>query len=219
MKKYCSKCKKESASTTDYFYKDKSRKDGLCKWCKECGNKYNLGLKLQVIEHYGGCYNWPGCEIEEPAFLATDHINNDGAKHRKEAGSGRSIHLWLIHNNFPSGIQILCHNHNHLKQLEFNKTKWKQTKKAIEARKWSCKLRLLIVSHYGGRCACCGESNIDLLTIDHIYGSGTKHVKGLGGWKNFYRWLKHNNFPSGYQVLCHNCNDGRHINGGVCLHK
>ena len=35
----------------------------------------------------------------------------------------------------------------------------------------------------------------------------------------FYLWLKRNNFPPGYQVLCWNCNCGRSINNGICPHK
>ena len=40
----------------------------------------------------------------------------------------------------------------------------------------------------------------------------------VGGTK-FYRWLKRNNFPEGFQVLCFNCNCGKEINKGVCPHK
>jgi hypothetical protein len=32
-------------------------------------------------------------------------------------------------------------------------------------------------------------------------------------------WLKRNNFPSGYRVLCMNCNHGRKRNGGICPHE
>ncbi len=32
-------------------------------------------------------------------------------------------------------------------------------------------------------------------------------------------WLKANNFPPGFQTLCHNCNIGKHRNKGICPHK
>lgn len=35
---------------------------------------------------------------------------------------------------------------------------------------------------------------------------------------NMYRWLMKNKYPSGFQVLCWNCNMGKQINGGVCPH-
>ena len=82
--------------------------------------------------------------------------------------------------------------------------------KGVKARR---KLKLETFSRYcDGDIVCkwCGkEREIDLLTIDHIEGGGNKHRKkeGLSGaGYNFYRWLKRNNFPDGYQVLCWNCN-------------
>ena len=54
-------------------------------------------------------------------------------------------------------------------------------------------------------CQHCGENVIELLTIDHINGGGNKHRKSLGQ-TNFYSWLKRNNYPIGFQILCYNCN-------------
>jgi len=66
-----------------------------------------------------------------------------------------------------------------------------------------------VLRHYGGdtpTCACCGESIIEFLTLDHIDGSGYLHRKsGITGAK-FYTWIRHNNFPQGFRVLCMNCN-------------
>jgi hypothetical protein len=89
---------------------------------------------------------------------------------------------------------------------------------------WRKKIRLETFTHYGGnppKCACCGETNVLFLTIDHINNNGNRErqkVKRFGGW-GFYAWLKKNNFPEGYQILCFNCNMGRARNNGVCPHK
>ena len=73
---------------------------------------------------------------------------------------------------------------------------------------------------YGGeKCSCCGETEISFLAIDHINGGGEQQRKKIGGGTAFYRWLKRNKYPVGFQVLCHNCNHGKHINGGICPHK
>jgi hypothetical protein len=73
---------------------------------------------------------------------------------------------------------------------------------------------------YGGyKCHCCGETNKFFLTIDHINNNGAKHRKEIGKTRELYLWLKRNNYPSGFRILCFNCNAGRHINGGVCPHK
>src|SRR3990167_4100247 len=40
------------------------------------------------------------------------------------------------------------------------------------------RLRMQVMRHYGGdppMCACCGETELDFLTIDHINGGGRKH--------------------------------------------
>jgi len=73
------------------------------------------------------------------------------------------------------------------------------------------KLRLEVLLHYGGdppKCSCCDEPHVEFLSIDHINGDGTKHRReiGVGGGGSFYYWLKRNNYPEGFRVLCHNCN-------------
>ena len=61
---------------------------------------------------------------------------------------------------------------------------------------------------YGGVCACCSESRLEFLSLDHINGGGSKHRRALkaSGTGNFYLWIKRENFPLGFRVLCHNCN-------------
>jgi hypothetical protein len=57
-------------------------------------------------------------------------------------------------------------------------------------------------------------TDLNLLTIDHIYGDGAKHCKEIGGGgRVLYAWLKHNNYPEGYRVLCFGCNLHRRRQG------
>ena len=65
----------------------------------------------------------------------------------------------------------------------------------------------IVLDHYRTKCACCGETQEEFLTIDHINGNGLQHRKKykLSGSK-IYRWLMRNNYPSGFRVLCYNCN-------------
>jgi len=87
------------------------------------------------------------------------------------------------------------------------------------------KLKLEVLSSYSGNkqnplCACCGENNIHFLSIDHINNDGHIHRKimrytGL----SFYQWLKRNKYPTGFQVLCHNCNMGKSVARSlICPH-
>lgn len=93
-------------------------------------------------------------------------------------------------------------------------------KKEIDKRH-KLKLRIEVLEHYGGknpRCACCGEGEIKFLSIDHIRGNGNKHRGKVGRGNAFYYWLKRNNYPKGYQILCHNCNLAKGFYG-KCPHQ
>lgn len=74
---------------------------------------------------------------------------------------------------------------------------------------------------YGGKCICCGESEITFLTIDHIDGAGAAERRefDIGAGHAFYYWLKKKGYPKdNYQVLCFNCNCAKHILG-KCPHQ
>lgn len=75
-----------------------------------------------------------------------------------------------------------------------------------------------VIQHYGGKCVCCGESNIKFLTIDHTDNNGKemRSVHGIGS--TFYLWIERNNYPTSLQVMCYNCNCGRAHNDNVCPH-
>ena len=68
------------------------------------------------------------------------------------------------------------------------------------------------------QCNCHGhvETCIELLVIDHKK-KRTKKEKGLTG-KSFYKYLKENNYPEGYQVLCFSCNFVKELYNGKCPH-
>lgn len=121
----------------------------------------------------------------------------------------------------------------HLKQVQAS---WYQTNKAyMNARRaaYDIKLKYEVFCHYAGmeaiwppseeklpKCACCGESNFGLLTLDHVF--GVKHnsyapIRYRGG-NTLYRELIRLDHPVGFRVLCFNCN---HSYGhyGACPHK
>ncbi len=81
------------------------------------------------------------------------------------------------------------------------------------------RLKQTIFEVYGNKCVCCGEDRLEFLTIDHVNGHGNQHRKEVGGsGAVFYRWLIKNDFPQGYQALCHNCNFSKSAYG-YCPHK
>ena len=81
------------------------------------------------------------------------------------------------------------------------------------------KLRKQVLAHYGGHCVCCKESTYEFLAIDHTNNDGNIHRKKIGrsSGANIARWLRDNNFPEGFQILCHNCNMAKRL--GKCPHK
>jgi hypothetical protein len=84
------------------------------------------------------------------------------------------------------------------------------------SRKTDAKLRADVLGAYGGRCECCGEQEKCFLTLDHINGGGTKHRKAVHG--KVYAQLRREGYPSGYRVLCWNCNWAHRLTGS-CPHK
>jgi hypothetical protein len=81
------------------------------------------------------------------------------------------------------------------------------------------KIKAEVYSHYGSVCACCGESELLFLTLDHINGGGFQHRKTVGGGLAILYDIKKRGFPPEFQVLCFNCNQGRQLNGGICPHR
>jgi len=83
--------------------------------------------------------------------------------------------------------------------------------KAARQRRWYLKLRTEVIAGYGGKCACCGETYLPFLAIDHVAGDGAAERKAGGGQGNgqlpLYTRLRSEGCQDGrYQVLCHNCN-------------
>lgn len=79
-------------------------------------------------------------------------------------------------------------------------------------------LKVEMAQAYGGKCECCGESQIEFLTIDHINGGGAEHRRRVGKGRFIYEELKSLGFPKDkYRLLCYNCNITRGFNG-YCPH-
>lgn len=69
-------------------------------------------LRAELIAAYGSCCAC--CGELEPRFLTLEHINRDGADHRKRVGGwGSKIYMDLKKRNWPKeGLTLLCWNCN-----------------------------------------------------------------------------------------------------------
>ena len=77
----------------------------------------NRAIRLEVIRHYSnGLCVCACCGEKTFEFLAVDHLNGGGLKHRK-IYEIKSLANWLFRNGFPGGFQILCYNCNQAKAL------------------------------------------------------------------------------------------------------
>lgn len=179
----------KSVLPIESFYKNKSSIDGCGHECKSCVIRRN--------ENY---------RIKHPQLVATR------AKARRDRYNSQGLCA-------DCGMDV----------VKFGKKRCEKCCKKLSNRNVArrAKLKLEVLNAYGGtRCACCGETIMAFLSIDHINNDGHQHRENLKqeGQKSIsgntmYKWLKNNNYPPGFQVLCHNCNQGKHINGGVCPHQ
>ena len=91
-------------------------------------------------------------------------------------------------------------------------------RKAERNHRWNQKLKQEVFSHYAidGHVQCANPfslhrlpvTDLDVLNIDHIHDNGAAHRRSYKeqGYGHLYDFLKKTNFPSGYQILCANCN-------------
>lgn len=84
------------------------------------------------------------------------------------------------------------------------------------------RVRDAVYRGYGGyECRCCGEKEPKFLSVDHVENDGAKHRREnkLQTGEQLYRWLLRKGLPSGFQILCMNCQWGKRNNAGVCPHQ
>jgi len=212
---------KRLESKRQYYYKniDESKRKVLERHRK---------IRTEIINHYSnGTMKCNKCGESIQEFLEVDHINGGGRKHKKSENI-TNMYTYLKTNKFPEGYQILCANCNIEKVvLEAKLRSETGTKSQKYMYTYRQKRKLNVFSHYMTdgeiKCACpnCNENNINKLCLDHINNGGTAHRKklleeGFAG-NNMYLWVKQNNYPPLFRILCINCNKSLG-NRGYCPH-
>jgi len=182
--------------------------------------------RLNVLTYYSrGTPKCKNCGISGIPFLNIDHIYG-----RKQMGHSRnmgSLRLYrYLHKEHPTGYQVLCYNCNMIKEVKRREKVHMQSPMAIKRRRQRRDTKEFVLRSYSKgkpKCACCGFSNFNGLALDHIYGR-----KQMGHSRDFSsddlrmtlkkEYKKTGKWPSGFQVLCHNCNSAK-SDTGVCPHK
>jgi hypothetical protein len=209
----------------DKFRADKRRyKEKHPDKTREAIKKCNLKLRYNILKYYSyGKMVCNFCGENHYEFLEIDHMAGNGKDHKRQITI--SLYSWLKQNNYPSGYQVLCSNCNNKKERK--KSRMKEISYTVLHKRNNQKyknLKFNVFSHYKTdnkiQCSCCGVNDLDILCTDHINGDGAKHRAsgelGTHGQK-IYSWLKRNNYPPGFRILCHNCNQsiGKY---GYCPH-
>jgi hypothetical protein len=135
--KPCRICGTIKPANPEFFCRDKQGPRGLSGICHPCNKErlrlrdmrfpdqkkarskaYHLKCRIDVLEHYSkGVPHCECCGENHLEFLSIDHINNDGAEHRRKLANNKTgnfgrIYYWLRNNGYPDGFQVLCHNCN-----------------------------------------------------------------------------------------------------------
>ncbi len=93
-----------------------------------------------------------------------------------------------------------CMDSNNRDAYHANRERRRTTMNAAHAAR-----RLRVIEGYGGKCACCGETEPVFLCLDHVDGNGSHERRKTSNASIYARVIKLG-FPPEYQILCANCN-------------
>jgi len=226
--KTCSKCKSEKElSEFSHWFDKRSGKNVISAQCKTCFSEYakrRYAVKREEIREQMKVRYAQNREVAIAKARVYYEANKDKVKasQRRYYERNKSTVLLRIQEwrdaNFDKyrAAQDRWARANREKVRE-SANKYARANKDRVAERWRT-MRLMVMEAYGGaRCACCGETTYEFLTIDHIDNDGAAHRAAIG--THLYRWLIEHDYPDGFQVLCMNCNWGKNQNGGVCPHR
>lgn len=179
------RCEKHGENPPDGWKKFESKKNVVCGTCgverkhewyvdntkyhSDKERKRLADLKYEVMFHYSsGEPKCSLCSIDDIDYLCLDHINNDGATHRRNQNVSKGrVYAWCKRNKYPNMFRVLCHNCN-IREFRRNSGGCGKSLSAIKSRK----TKYTVMSHYSNGeplCSKCSETEMEVLTIDHIY--------------------------------------------------
>jgi hypothetical protein len=190
-----------------------------------CSKCHKLKPEIEYYRYFlkktGKTMTFPACkECRADKMKIYRQKNKDkwnAARNNKRLSDRDAINAqaraWRVKNR----DKVNAYEHDRrIRRRDFMKIKEKRYrdkhKKDLKLRnQWNVfKIKVEVLSHYSNgrvQCQLCGMTNIICLSIDHINGGGNIHRKAIGNilGSRFYRWLRTNNYPKGYRVLCLNC--------------
>jgi len=199
------------------FELKKKRDNGIClectnvavsgkKKCQKCLDRAKARTVEQKMKGLCRCGDRPLVENKSCCSICLESRRKYAANKRQARRDGK-----LCHKCGKTSQKPLCHA---CSQEQNNRNRTNRDT-----------IKYKVMLHYSKSdkpiCECCNESCLIMLTIDHINGNGNQHrikeTNGRGA-DTFYRWLRNNNYPAEYRVLCFNCNISAYHNNGICSH-
>lgn len=178
-------------------------------------------LRETVFSHYGG--RCACCGLSVSSLLTVDHVVAIGGAAAGTRPGTHAVYRSVINSGFSDEYQVLCQGCNSAKGGHRTACPHRVEPAAPtdSAAKSMRKLKAEAVQAYGGRCFCCGETNVHLLGLDHVNNDGAEHrrtlnLKGNGGGVFFYRHLRKNGWPTDppLRTACGTCNYGTRLESG-----
>lgn len=187
--------------------------------------EYRIGLRASFFETYG--QECARCGENILGFLTLAHKNNDGGKDRLQNGGHRGSLLCAVEQPDFTQYETQCYNCQRIARLNHladkaNKERIKISEKSIKSRLYDhhrhTELRQQILSIYGRKCACCGETDQRILELAHKENDGGRQRRENSAIKVLKHTVTHPDLIK-YEILCANCNQGAAHNGDICPHK
>lgn len=206
MKVYCVPCARKRAVEYTRRHRERQKSKPRLVYCKGCEKRFDASKTGRV-------WRCADCTLAYNRLYAEAH-KEKGAEYQRRyrAKLGNVLHVRAVKRRVDKIAQMTPEELAEFRKKESDKTF-----------RLTAKLRQEVFTAYGGTvCCCCGETGSKFLSIDHIDNDGAemrKSGKQPRGGTAFYQWLRKSGFPKGFQVLCMNCNVGKHRNGGICPHQ
>ena len=226
--KLCIECKSEKEASSDFFSKNSRYPDKLQPRCIPCHKRYAKQIRDNAPKNAPA--NDPSvmkkcCKCGESKSATVKNFHRHG---KMPDGLQKRCILCALawsrdyYNNYPTPPSRTAENLTKVSRDRRANPELKASDSARTKERY-VELRSRVLAHYSeGKmcCACCGISTYKFLSLDHVDGGGNRHRKNVAkhsGFEYLY-WFVNNGFPTGFQVLCHNCNSAKGFHG-TCPHK
>lgn len=189
--KRCGGC--QQTLPIEQFWKDKRRKDGYRVYCKRCFIDKTAPDRARFLAK----------SIDK---AATGVVTEKACSVCKRT---LPLYEYPKSNSHAYGVNPKC------RECWGKREQDRRDRLAITTRgsnwDWSQSWKMEVFKHYSSgtpHCSCCGNTYMAHLTIDHTNQDGASRRRDgePRGGSSLWKWLKDNNYPTDFRVLCMNCN-------------